>query len=51
MDKVITLTMGGQGKDPDSELIDKHWTVKCPHCGGRILFKARPKIVKKVKSI
>ena len=33
MDKVITLTMGGQAKDPDSELIDKHWTVKCPHCG------------------
>ncbi|NMC08183.1 MAG: DNA-directed RNA polymerase subunit P [Candidatus Lokiarchaeota archaeon] len=25
--------------------------VKCPHCGGRILFKARPKVIKKVKSI
>ncbi len=25
--------------------------VKCPHCGGRILFKARPKVVKKVKSV
>ncbi|MHA1369250.1 MAG: DNA-directed RNA polymerase subunit P, partial [Promethearchaeota archaeon] len=25
--------------------------VKCPHCGSRILYKARPKLVRKVKAI
>ncbi|MHA1741511.1 MAG: Rpo12/RPC10 RNA polymerase subunit family protein [Candidatus Thorarchaeota archaeon] len=25
--------------------------VKCPHCGGRILYKIRPPVVKRVKGV
>lgn len=25
--------------------------VKCPHCGMRILFKARPKVIRKVETM
>ncbi|MCW1301130.1 MAG: DNA-directed RNA polymerase subunit P [Candidatus Nanoarchaeia archaeon] len=25
--------------------------IRCPYCGGKVFFKARPKIVKRIKAI
>ena len=39
------------GKEVTPEDLESLPGVKCPHCGGRILYKARPKIVRPVKAV
>ncbi len=36
------------GKEIDEE--DIQHKIRCPYCGGRIIFKKRPEITKKVKA-
>ena len=37
------------GKVIDKEELGKK--TRCPYCGGKLLFKERPKIIKKIKAV
>ncbi|MHA1679694.1 MAG: DNA-directed RNA polymerase subunit P [Promethearchaeota archaeon] len=51
MSKIIYFCANKKcGKEVTPEDLESLPGVKCPHCGGRILFKARPKIVRNVSA-
>ncbi|RLG18243.1 DNA-directed RNA polymerase subunit P [Nanoarchaeota archaeon] len=37
------------GREIDPKELGKK--IRCPQCGGKVLFKVRPKIIKKVKAV
>ena len=49
VNKMITYKCGKCGKNVDIDT--ERMGIKCPHCGGKIFYKERGTIAKKLKAV